>query len=213
MAAFALPQAWPFCWWVAVAIDHCSRRILGFAVFRRQPKSVAVRGFLERLVHRMGQRPRYLVTDQGRQFVAGEFKRWCRRRGIRQRFGAVGKYGSLAVIERCIRTLKNECTRRLIVVPYRLAAMEEEFGFYFSWYNGHRPHTRVRGATPDEIYYRWRPAIRAPRFEPRPRWPRPSPCASPQTIVRGQPGGKLDLVVRYQRGRRHLPAVTIRPAA
>src|SRR6266849_3257116 len=24
---FALPQVWPFCWWVVVAIDHCSRRV------------------------------------------------------------------------------------------------------------------------------------------------------------------------------------------
>src|SRR5712692_3381113 len=47
---FALPQVWPFCWWLAVAVDHYSRRLMGFAVFRRQPTSAAVRGFLERLV-------------------------------------------------------------------------------------------------------------------------------------------------------------------
>ena len=62
------------------------------------------------MVHRQ---PRDLVTDQGRQFVANDFRRWCRRRDIRQRFGAIGRHGSLAVIERCIQTLKNECTRRL----------------------------------------------------------------------------------------------------
>jgi transposase-like protein len=31
---FALPQVWPFCWWLAVAIDHYSRRVMGFAVYR-----------------------------------------------------------------------------------------------------------------------------------------------------------------------------------
>jgi transposase InsO family protein len=31
---FALPQSWPFCWWVAVVIDHFSRAVVGFAVFR-----------------------------------------------------------------------------------------------------------------------------------------------------------------------------------
>ncbi|MGH9461094.1 MAG: DDE-type integrase/transposase/recombinase, partial [Vicinamibacteria bacterium] len=210
---FALPQVWPFCWWMSLAIDHSSRRVMGFAVFRGQPKSAAVRGFLECLVQGSGQPPRYLVTDQGRQFVAREFKRWCRRRGIRQRFGAVGKYGSLAVIERCIRTLKNECTRRLIVVPYRLVDFENELELYVSWYNAHRPHSRLCGATPDEFYHRRRPAVRAPRFEPRPRWPRRSPCASPQTIVRGQPGVKFDPVVRYQGGRRHLPIITLKRAA
>src|SRR5712691_10045479 len=168
---FALPQVWPFCWWVVVAIDHCSRRVTGFAVYRGQPSSPVVRGFLERLFREVGHQPRYLVSDQGRQFVAREFRRWCRRRGIRQRFGAIGKYGSLAVIERCIRTLKTECTRRLIMVPYRLAAFKQELALYVSWYNGHRPHTRLGAATPDEVYNHRRPEIRAPRLEPRLRWP------------------------------------------
>ena len=30
---FTLPQRWPFCWWLAVAVDHYSRRLMGFAVF------------------------------------------------------------------------------------------------------------------------------------------------------------------------------------
>ncbi len=116
---FALPQVWPFCWWGSVAIDHCSRRVMGFAVFPRQPSANAVQGF-------------WGVSSGSR----------ATSRGIRQRFGAIGRYGSLAVIERCIRTLKTECTRRLTTVPYRLATMEQELAFYFSWYNGHRPHTR-----------------------------------------------------------------------
>jgi len=29
---FALPQCWPFCWWLAIVIDHYSRRAMGFAV-------------------------------------------------------------------------------------------------------------------------------------------------------------------------------------
>ena len=206
---FALPQVWPFCWWVVVAIDHCSRRVIGFAVYRGQTSSPVVRGFLERLFREVGHQPQYLVSDQGRQFVAAGFRRWCRRRGIRQRFGAIGQYGSLAVIERFIRTLKTECTRRLITVPYRLAAFEQDLTLYCSWYNGHRPHTRLWGATPDEVYYHRRPAVRAPRFEPRQRWPRRAPCASPRTLIRGQPGVQLDLAVRYLDGRRHLPIITL----
>jgi len=207
---FALPQVWPFCWWLAVAVDHYSRRVMGFAIFRCQPTSAAVQGFLERLSR--SHQPRHLVSDQGSQFTAREFKCWCRRRGIRQRFGAIGKYGSLAVIEHCIRTIKHECTRRLILVPYRLAAMEQELTFYFSWYNGHRPHSRL-GATPNEVYHHRSLSAKTPRFEPRPRWPRRSPCASPQTLIRGQPGVALHLAVRYHGGRRHLPTITLKRAA
>jgi len=86
---FALPQVWPFCWWVGVAIDHCSRRIMGFAVYRGQLSSRAVRGFLE-----------HLFREVRRQFVAKEFRRWCRRHGILQRFGAIGGYGPHRLRER-----------------------------------------------------------------------------------------------------------------
>jgi hypothetical protein len=184
---------------MGVAVDHQSRRVMGFALFRRQPTAKAVRGFLEKVIQITGRRPQHLVTDHGRQFVARGFRRWCRRRGIRQRFGAIGKYGSLAVIERAIRTFKTECTRRLTLVRYRLTVMQRELAFFVSWYNGHRPHARFASITPDEVYHRRRPASRSPRFEPRTRWPRRSTCASPQALIRGQPGAALRLGVRYTR--------------
>ncbi|HEV8337038.1 MAG TPA: integrase core domain-containing protein [Candidatus Polarisedimenticolia bacterium] len=132
---------------------------------------------------------------------------------MQHRFGALGKHGSLAVIERSIRTVKTECTRRLMLVPFCLAAFQHELALYFFWYNGYRPHSRLGGATPDEVYHRQRRACRAPHLEPRPRWPRRSPCAAPQALIRGQPGAKLDLSVRFHAERRHLPIVTLKRAA
>ena len=32
---FALLQVWPFCWWVGIAVDHYSRRVMGYAVYCR----------------------------------------------------------------------------------------------------------------------------------------------------------------------------------
>ncbi len=209
---FALPPVWPFCWWLAVAVDHFSRRVVGFAIFRREPSSRAIRKFLGGAFRAAGETPKHLISDQGTQFRKG-FRRWCRRQGIQPRFGAIGKYGSLAVVERCIRTLKTECTRRLVLVPYRLATFEHELALYVSWYNRHRPHGRLRGAVPDEIFYHQRPACRTPRFEPRLRWPRRSRCASPQTLIRGRPGAELMLEVAFQARRRHLPIVTLKRVA
>jgi transposase InsO family protein len=210
---FTLPQVWPFCWWTATVVDHFTRRLMGFAVYRALPSSASLRLFLERVFRKSGARPRHLVSDRGMQFIAKGFRRWCRRWGIQLRFGALDKHGSLAVIERSMRTLKSECTRRLILVPYRLASFEQELALYFSWFNGHRPHTWLGGATPDEIYHRHQRACRAPRYEPRPQWPRRSRCASPRTLIRGQPGVRLDLSVRFYAERRHLPIVTLKRAA
>ena len=70
---FARPRVWPFCWWVALAVDHFSRRVMGFAVFRGEPSSAAVRRFLKGVFRSVGQRPRHLISDQGTQFIAKGF--------------------------------------------------------------------------------------------------------------------------------------------
>jgi putative transposase len=209
---WALPQRWPFCWWVAVAVDHFSRRSMGVEVFERLPSSADVQRFLIRAVRAAGAAPPHVITDHGKQFAAKAFRRWCRRHGIRQRFGAIGMYGSLAVVERFILTLKNECTRQ-ILVPYRHVAFQREVQIFAAWYNGDRPHEALAARTPDEVYHGRRAACLAPRFEPRPRWPRPSPCAKPQVLIRGRPGVRVDLHVGYRAGRKHLALVTLRPTA
>ena len=70
-----------------------------------------------------------------------------------------------------------------------------------------RPHTWLGGRTPDEVYHRRFPANRKPRFEPRSRWPRGSPCAKPWALDCGSPGAKLMLEVSFHAGRKHLPVV------
>jgi transposase InsO family protein len=209
---WALTQRWPFCWWIAVVVDHYSRRVMGVVAFRRQPSSAAIREFLDRVARKAGAAPSHVITDQGRQFVAIRFRRWCRRRGIRQRFGAVGRYGSIAVVERFIRTMKTECTRR-ILVPLRLAAIQRELSIFAKWYNGHRPHEALAARTPDEVYFRERPQCLAPRFEPRARWPRRSPCAMPTVLVRGHPGAVVELDLGLHAGRKHLPLVSLKRVA
>jgi transposase InsO family protein len=209
---FALPQVWPFCWWVAVGIDHFSRRVMGVAAFKRPPTFRQVAAFLRRTIRKTGAKPKYIICDKGVQFWCNAFKCWCKPRGIRPRFGAVGKHGSLAVIERFIRSMKEEGLRRLLI-PLRQRAFLQEASFYTTWYNEHRPHTALRGATPNERYFGLRPANRAPRFEPRPHWPRGSPCTKPQTLIMGQPGARIELAVTFEAGRRHLPVVTLRRVA
>ena len=209
---FSLPQCWPFSWWLGVIMDHHSRRIMGITLFSREPTSVAMRAFLGRTIHATGVTPRHLVTDQGPQFTCEKFKPWCRRNGIRPRFGAIGEHGSTAVIERLILTLKQGIAW-LTLVPLRRQAFLRELRYLVAWYNSHRPHMTLGGRTPDEVYHRLRPMNRQPRFEPRARWPRSSPCAKPVTLVKGQPGVRLMCEITFQHRRRHLPVVTLKRAA
>ena len=210
---FSLPQRWPFCWWVAVVVDHFSRRAIGSAHFKKEPTARHMTTFLGGVRRRIKRWPAHLITDHGVQFTAEEFGGWCRRRGIQQRFGAIGKYGSLAVIERFIKSMKNECTRLLPIVPLAQAAFARELDHYVAWYNADRPHSRFGARTPDEMYFGSFPACRRPRFEPRARWPRRSPCAQPHALVRGKPGAVVELIVQHRGGRRPLPVVALRRVA
>jgi putative transposase len=209
----ALPQCWPFGWWVAMVIDHYSRRALGSTIFKQQPTSLQVRRFLSQLIAKLGTSPKYLVTDSGPQFTSVNFGPWCRRHGIRHRRGAVGQTGSIAVCERFVLTLKQGCTRVLSVVPLMPGLFQRELDWFVTWYNQDRPHMTLQGTTPDEIYFHRRPANRTPRFEPRVEWPRRSACAAPQTLVKGQPGVPIRINIRFVGGRRHLPQVTLSRAA
>ena len=209
---FALPQSWPFCWWVAVAIDHYSRRLMSLAVFPKKPDSRTVCTFLESGLRSAGAMPDYLICDKDKVFWCKTFKDWCRSKGVNPRYGAVGEHGSIAVVERAIRTLKNAGTRR-ILVPQRQREFRRELMSFLDWYNEYRPHMTLQGSTPNEVYYRRCPANRLPRLEPRQQWPRRSRCARPRTLVAGQPGDRFSLEVGYHDGRRHLPIISLRRTA
>ena len=209
---FALPQTWPFCWWLAVVLDHYSRRALGLALFRSAPTSVDLRTFLGRTILAVGSAPRHLISDKGRQFFPSKrYRRWCKRHGIKPRFGAVGQHGSIAVIERFIRTLKEAL--RFEAVLTRRSIMLRNLVRSIEWYNEQRPHSGRGGCTPNELYFGRFPAHRRPRIEPRPNWPRSSPCARPRVLVAGKPGARFHVEIERVDGQRHLPIVRLRRAA
>ncbi|MFC1461329.1 DDE-type integrase/transposase/recombinase [Verrucomicrobiota bacterium] len=189
---FSLPQVWPFCWWIAVAIDHFSRKAISFALFKKQPTSLDVRSFLGRTMGRNRTKPKYIICDKGTQFWCDAYKKWCKRKKIKPRYGAVGKYGSIAIIERFIRSMKDECTRQ-IIVHLNLNEMRTELALYATWYNQFRPHQSLHGSTPHQ---RYRGLSRAP----------------PISDVELK-NGRLYLQVSYLEGRKHLPIIQLRKAA
>ena len=80
-------------------------------------------------------------------------------------------------------------------------------------YNQYRPHSFLKGKTPKEAYGKLLPANLKPRFEPRSRWPRGSPCAAPQAKIKGKKGSRLILIVGFFEGRKHLPVVELKRVA
>ena len=126
-------------------------------------------------------------------------------------YGAIGKHGSIAIVELVILTLK-QLLACLLIVPLSQGKFRQEVALLVTWYNEHRPHTTLHGRTPDEVYHACFPANRKPRYEPRSRWPRGSPCAVPWALVRGSPGTRVELDVTYLSDRKHLPLVRVQLA-
>jgi hypothetical protein len=127
------------------------------------------------------------------------------------RFGALGQHGSIAVIERFNRTLKDEFIRR-IIVPLRISDFNEELIRYVIWYNEYRPHQTLHGRTPNEVYESRFSAREGPRLEPRPKYPLKARDGN-QVSTLGQRAANLQVVVTYLDNRRHLPIISLKQAA
>jgi transposase InsO family protein len=193
-------------------VDHYSRRCMGFAVFKYRPSSEEVTTAMTRTMFAERIRPKHLIVDQGPEFDCHHFKNiWCKVLNILPRFGAVGKHGSIAVVERFHRTIKE--ILRQITIPEDQPQFERELRLIVDWYNEQRPHDTLGGGTPNEVYFLRPAANEQPRFEPRQRWPRGSRSASPQVGIAGEPGDPVILEIDCCHGRRHLPVIRTRQAA
>jgi hypothetical protein len=88
---------------------------------------------------------------------------------VKQRFGAVGRNGSIALIERLWRTLKDTLGLRLLR-PSVADDLLEKIEIGLVHYAHFRPHQALGGATPTEIYFGQTPAhlsaIPPPRGRP-----------------------------------------------
>ncbi len=115
---------------------------------------------------RLHGRPRHFVSDQGSQFAAAVFRETLDALGIRQRFGAIGQHGSIAIIERFWRTLKELLGVRLWP-PLSMAHLEARTELALAYYATLRPHQGLDGATPAEVYYDVTPAARSAIPPPR----------------------------------------------
>ena len=132
-----------------VAIDYFSRKV-GACCSLENPNAGWVVEMLERAFTRHGS-PRHLITDQEGVFTGEVFGELLQRWNVKQRFGVVGKHGSIAVTERVIRTLKYEWLRRVPLIK-GLDHLEALLADFVCYYNSWRPHTTLKGAVPDLIH-------------------------------------------------------------
>ncbi len=135
---------------VGAVVDAFSRRVLAIGVVDREPTAAFAIRLLREAVSVAGA-PHWVVTDRGRQFTSAAFTGALVRRGIRRRFGAVGQSGSIALLERFWRSMKDPYARGLFL--YRpLQRVEDDLARYARWFNAERPHQGLGSRTPDEVH-------------------------------------------------------------
>jgi transposase InsO family protein len=141
---------------VACVLDVFSRMPLAAQTFVSEPSAEQITMLFDRTSQRLG-RPKHFVSDQGPQFTADLFKDVLDALRVQKRFGAVGRKGSIALIERFWRTIKQAARLRPLP-PLTQNGLERRLAFALAHYTYFRPHRGLGGATPAEVFFAEHPA-------------------------------------------------------
>jgi putative transposase len=140
---------------LAVVLDACSWRIVGWAMATHLRTELV----LDALNMALGQRrPEAVIhhSDQGCQYTSIAFGMRCKQAGVRPSMGSVGDCYDNAMCESFFATLECELldrTRFRNQVEARMAIFE----FLEGWYNSHRRHSSLKYLSPMEFERRWVP--------------------------------------------------------
>ena len=134
--------------YLAVVLDACSRRIVGWSM----ATTLATRIVLDALDMALAtRRPDGVIhhSDQGSQYTSVAFGQRCREAGVRPSMGSAGDAYDNAMCESFFATLECELLDRQRFknqVEARLAIFE----FIEGWYNTHRRHSALQYESPIE---------------------------------------------------------------
>jgi transposase InsO family protein len=138
---------WPT--WVLMAIDRFSRKAVACCPLEGSNAGWVVQAMEEAFLQ-YGT-PRHLISDQEGVFISDAFRALLTRRDVKQRFGAVGKHGSIAVTERVILTLKHEWLKHVPAIR-GLDHLGQQLRDFAVYYNEYRGHAKLGGARPSVIH-------------------------------------------------------------
>lgn len=140
---------------LALVIDCYTRQLLGWQLSRSGKASTAAAALEQALIARFGtlgrvQAPFLLRSDNGLVFTSRNYTRLVRSYGLQQEFITPHCPQQNGMIERVIRTLKEQCAHR-----HRFESQQHAsrvIGDWIQFYNHRRPHQALGMKTPAEAY-------------------------------------------------------------
>lgn len=143
--------------WVTLAlvIDCHSRELLGWHLSRSGKSKTAEAALEQALIARFGTLGRVaeeflLRSDNGLVFTSRNYTRLVRSYGLRQEFITPHSPEQNGMVERVIRTLKEQCVHR-----HRFESLQHAsrvIGDWIHFYNRRRPHQALGMKTPAEAF-------------------------------------------------------------
>lgn len=140
---------------LALVIDCYTRQLLGWHLSRSGKATTAAAALEQAFITRfgvLGRVPRsfLLRSDNGLVFTSRNYTRLVRSYGLRQEFITPHCPQQNGMVERVIRTLKEQCVHR-----HRFESQQHAtrvVGDWIQFYNHRRPHQALGMKTPAEAY-------------------------------------------------------------
>ena len=140
---------------LALVIDCHTRELLGWHLSRSGKATTAASAFEHALITRFGTLGRVpaaflLRSDNGLVFTSRKFTALVRSYGLKQEFITPHCPQQNGMVERVIRTLKEQCVHRQRFDSIQHAT--RAIGDWISFYNNRRPHQALAMRTPAEAF-------------------------------------------------------------
>jgi putative transposase len=140
---------------LALVIDCYTRQLLGWHLSRSGKATTAAAALEQALITRFGvlgrvSKPFLLRSDNGLVFTSRNYTRLVRSYGLQQEFITPHCPQQNGMVERVIRTLKEQCVHR-----HRFESQQHAtrvIGDWIQFYNHRRPHQALGMKTPAEAY-------------------------------------------------------------
>jgi len=138
---------------LALVIDCADREIIGWRLSHSGKACVAEAALEDALIQRFGPRPMkpadlVLRSDNGLIFMAKSYRRTAKDYGLEQEYITPYTPEQNGLVERVIRTLKEECV--WLQLFRSLEEAEREISQWIRKYNTYRPHEALGWMSPTE---------------------------------------------------------------
>ena len=126
-----------------------SRKVIAYSIATNQETPLVMDTFKKACEKRNCPTDLLFHSDQGMQYASYEFRKFLRKKKIRQSFSNPGCPYDNAVVESFFRTLKAEEVSRHFYAT--VDQLKDSIDEYIEFFNNRRPHQKLKYLTPNQV--------------------------------------------------------------